>query len=119
MDVKVFISTKASLMMELSSRPLRQRGFFMAQFCVMFKGPCRGKMCDFWARIRIRKTSTEELASEIKKYLTEHNADKTKEIDRKIREFWSMMGILNLERLCDEDPDLCAKMTEAATLARL
>ena len=90
----------------------------MVQFCVMVKGPCRGKSCDFWARIRIRKIPTEDLAAKIKSTLSDCKEIDSRSLDDAICEFWLQMGILNLERLCDEDPDLCAKMAEGKALVQ-
>lgn len=94
------------------------RGHFMAQFCVMVKGPCRGKSCDFWARIRIRKTTVEDLASGIKGCIIECKTTNSMPLNQALREYWFQLGIRNLDRLCEEEPDLCAKMVDAEVLAQ-
>jgi hypothetical protein len=91
----------------------------MAQFCVMVKGPCRGKSCDYWARIRIRKTPVEELASGIRECIMNRKQKDSIRWDEALREYWSQLGIRNLDRLCDEEPDLCAKMIDAEILAQV
>ena len=89
----------------------------MAQFCVMVKGPCRGKMCDFWARVKIRKASTEDLASGIRECSTRCKKDDSRSFDEIVRLYWRELGIRDRERLCEEEPDLCEKMTRAEDLA--
>lgn len=90
----------------------------MAQYCVMVKGPCRGKSCDFWARIKIRKKTIEELASEIRQSIIECKTSTSIPLEKALQEYWSQLGIQNFERLCDEEPDLCKKMVEAEVLAQ-
>jgi hypothetical protein len=85
----------------------------------MVKGPCRGKKCDFWARVRIRKTSIEELAAGIKECIIEFQAEDPLEQADALYEYWSLIGVQDLKKLCDEEPDLCAKMTEAEILAQI
>ncbi len=91
----------------------------MASFCVMVKGPCRGKKCDFWARVRIRKTSIEELAAGIKDCIIEFQGEDPREQADALNEYWSLIGVQDLKKLCDEEPDLCAKMTEAEILSQI
>jgi len=89
----------------------------MAQYCVMVKGPCRGKSCDFWARVRIRKLSMNELIIDIRTYIEEWKNTKSMKIDDAFREYWCQIGIQDLDRLCHEEPDLCAKMKDAEARA--
>lgn len=91
----------------------------MASFCVMVKGPCRGKKCDFWARVRIRKASIEELAAGLKDCIKEFQGENPLELADALYEYWSLIGVQDLKKLCDEEPDLCAKMTEAEILAQI
>lgn len=84
----------------------------MVQYCVMIKGPCRGKLCDFWARVKIRKTSVEDLVDEIRKSLVDCNNDSSVTLDDALREYWYQFGVRDLKRLCDEDPQLCAKISQ-------
>jgi hypothetical protein len=90
----------------------------MAQYCVLVKGPCRGKSCDFWARVKIRKLSMNELVNAIRESIMECKNTKSVELDDALRKFWSQIGIMELDRLCDEDPDLCAKMIDAEVRAQ-
>jgi hypothetical protein len=84
----------------------------------MVKGPCRGKGCDFWARIKIRKLSLEELVAQIRESLVECENENSMSKDEAIREYWTEIGIKNMERLCKEEPDLCTKMMDAEVLAK-
>ena len=90
----------------------------MAQFCVLVKGPCRGKSCDYWARIKIRKASVEELASGIRECIVECKTTTAVPLDKALRDYWSKLGIRNFERLCEEEPALCTKMAKAEVLAQ-
>lgn len=90
----------------------------MAQYCVMIKGPCRGKSCDFWARIKIRKLSMNELVNDIRECVAKCNNTKSANLDQVLREFWLQIGIVNFDRLCSEEPDLCAKMIDAEIRAQ-
>lgn len=91
----------------------------MASFCVMVKGPCRGKKCDFWARVRIRKTSIEELAAGIKDCIIECQGEDSLELADALHKYWSLIGVQDLKKLCEEEPDLCGKMTKAEILAQI
>ena len=90
----------------------------MVQYCPMVKGPCRGKSCDFWARIKIRKLSLDQLVSNIKASLVECANNGGASIDEVIREYWAHLGIKNMDRVCEEEPDLCTKMMDAETIAK-
>ncbi len=85
----------------------------------MVKGPCRGKKCDFWARVRIRKASIEELAAGIKDCIIKFQGEDPLDLADVLYEYWSLIGVRDLKKLCDEEPDLCAKMTEAEILAQI
>ena len=89
----------------------------MVQFCPMVKGFCRGKGCDFWARIKIRKLSLDELVSNIREYIVEYTGNPMSK-DEAIREYWAQIGIKNMDRVCEEEPDLCTKMMDAEVLAK-
>jgi len=102
---------------ELRKRQLK-RGNFMVQYCPMVKGLCRGKSCDFWARIKIRKLSLDELIVGIKESLVECNSDNSMPIERAIRDYWTKLGIKNMDRVCEEEPDLCTKMMDAEVMAK-
>ncbi|MGY5871431.1 MAG: hypothetical protein RTV72_04220 [Candidatus Thorarchaeota archaeon] len=89
----------------------------MVQFCPMVKGFCRGKGCDFWARIKIRKLSLDELVLSIREYIVEYTGNPMSK-DEAIREYWAQIGIKNMDRVCEEEPDLCTKMMDAEVLAK-
>lgn len=90
----------------------------MTQFCVMVRGPCRGKACDYWARIKIRKAQIETLALEIRAHIIECTQKDSMKLEDAVREYWSQLGIRSFDRLCDEEPDLCTKMIDAEVLAQ-
>ena len=39
-------------------------------------------------------------------------------LEEAILEYWYVFGIRDMKRLCEEEPDLCAKMTEAEAQAQ-
>jgi len=87
-------------------------------FCVMVKGPCRGKMCDFWARVRIRKSTIEELVIGIRESVIKCHNENSLSFDEATREYWDNIGVRNMQRLREEEPDLYEKMKQAETIAR-
>ncbi len=84
----------------------------MVQYCVMIKGPCQGKSCDFWARVKIRKASVEDLVEGIRKSLVDCSNESSVALDEVLREYWNQFGVCDLKRLCEEDPKLCAKISQ-------
>jgi hypothetical protein len=86
-------------------------------FCVMVKGPCRGKMCDFWARVRIRKSTLEELVIAIQESIAECQSENSLSFDEATREYWDNIGVRSLLRLREEEPDLYEKMKQAEVIA--
>jgi hypothetical protein len=91
----------------------------MAQYCVLVRGPCRGKSCDYWARVKIRKVSMNELIADIQESVRECKNTNSMELDEALRNYWSQIGIRNFDRLCREEPDLCAKMVDAEVRAQI
>ena len=87
-------------------------------YCVMVKGPCRGKMCDFWVRVRIRKLHIDELAQELQNRISKCLDGLTTNLDDAISQFWSEFGIKDLRRFCQEEPDLCSKVKRAEERTR-
>jgi hypothetical protein len=85
----------------------------------MVKGPCRGVFCDFWGRVKIRKSSVEELAAGIRQVIMMCDSQDAMTRENALREYWHVLGIRNMERLCEEEPELCAKMTEAELQAQI
>lgn len=90
----------------------------MVQYCSMVKGSCRGKGCDFWARVKIRKLPLDELVANIRESIAECESNGGLLKDEAIREYWTQLGIKNMDRLCKEEPDLCTKMMDAEMLAK-
>lgn len=82
----------------------------MGYYCTMVHGPCRGKMCDFWARTKIRKATVEDLISGIRNSVYE--CDDGLPLDEIIEQYWNNLGIKNKSVLCKEEPDICEKMKE-------
>ena len=116
---EIVTSDKATLKIGSTSQlSPADRGNFMVQHCPMVKGPCRGNSCDFWARIKIRKLSLDELVLNIREFLVECKVENSKSIDEAIREYWAQIGIRNMDRVCREEPDLCTKMMDAEVLAK-
>ena len=90
----------------------------MAAFCVMVKGPCRGKMCDFWARVRLRKLSIDELVRELQQSISSCD-DSGSTLDDAFSQYWTDFGFRDIRRLCEEDPDLCSMMKQAEQQVRM
>jgi hypothetical protein len=88
-------------------------------YCVMVQGPCRGKMCDFWARVRLKKSPNDELAQDMYLSIRECDNPGRIDLDDAIIEYWTTFGVKNIERLCGEEPDLCTKMNAINAQVRL
>ena len=91
----------------------------MMSFCVLVKGPCRGKQCDFWARVKIRKRPVDELVREIYDSIIKCENGSALNIEIALGQFWTQIGIRDMENLCSEDPDLCAKIREVENQVRV
>jgi hypothetical protein len=84
----------------------------MEDWCVMVGGPCRGKNCDFWARIKIKKKSVDEMTGEILARLQEQKEETPKAFKQAIQEYWECLGVKNRTILRKEKPEIFAKMME-------
>jgi predicted RNase H-like nuclease len=84
----------------------------MMAFCVLVKGPCRGKSCDFWARIKIRRFSVEELVRQVYDDIIECETGTAFHLKIALQQFWLQLGIRDMDRLCYEDPELYNKIWE-------
>lgn len=84
----------------------------MGYYCVMVHGPCRGRLCDYWARVRLRKSSIEDLVASIHESICECNTDVGLSSEDILDRFWKTLGIKSIDRLCDEDPGLCEKIAQ-------
>lgn len=80
-------------------------------YCTMVKGPCRGALCDFWARTKIKKASIDELVLKARESILECSKDNGGvALDKALEKFWKDFGIKSMESLCKEDPKLCQKV---------
>lgn len=85
----------------------------------MVKGPCRGALCDFWGRVKVRKSTVEELATGIRNVVVRCRDNDSMTLEEALQEYWRGIGIRDMKRLCEEEPDLCAKMTMAEVQAQI
>ncbi len=74
-------------------------------------------MCDFWARVKIRKRSVEELADEMKESIVECEEGNIKTVTEVIQAYWSALGIRDMNRLCKEESNLYEKIKQVENLA--
>jgi hypothetical protein len=67
-------------------------------------------MCDFWARVKLRKRTTYEVAQDM--YLSIQKCDNPghTKLDDAIIKYWASFGVKNIGRLCEEEPELCSKI---------
>jgi hypothetical protein len=68
-------------------------------------------MCDFWARVKLRKMTTDEVAQDMYLSISECDNPGHARLDDAIIEYWAAFGVKNIVRLCEEEPDLCSKIT--------
>jgi hypothetical protein len=85
----------------------------------MVRGPCRGNSCDYWARVRIRKASIDELIADIQESVKKCKSTDSMKLDEALRNYWSQKGIRDFDRVCREEPDLCTKMIDAEVRAQI
>jgi len=78
----------------------------------MVGGPCRGKNCDFWARIKIEKKSVDEMTEEILARVKGQNEGNPKALKQAIQKYWECLGVKNRNILRKEKPEIYAKMME-------
>ena len=86
-------------------------------YCVMVKGKCRGKMCDFWARVKLRKSDLDDIVTSIVSSLVGCK-DNGKGLDKALSTFWTEFGIRNMASMCEEEPDLCYKLGQIESQVR-
>ena len=79
-------------------------------YCVMVQGPCRGKMCDFWARVKLGKRTVDEIVQDIYLSIRECDNPGHSRLNDAIDDYWAAFGVRNIERLCEEEPELCSKI---------
>ena len=91
----------------------------MVAFCVMVKGPCRGKMCDFWARVKLKKLSIDEIVQQLQDFIIKCEEEVGPDLDNAFTQYWSNFGIKDLKLFCDEEPVLCSKLKDAEEQLRI
>ena len=87
-------------------------------WCVIVKGPCRGRKCDYWERVRLRKTPIHELADTMTQFLERRREEPDCTFDELTLQFWREFGIKDLDLLCREDYELCRKMKRVEEMCR-
>ena len=85
----------------------------MPLYCVLVKGSCRGKMCDFWSSVKIRKLPIDELVQGLQNGISNCEEEIASNLDDAFSQYWTDFGIKDLRRLCEEQPDLCSKIKQA------
>lgn len=82
----------------------------MGYYCTLVHGPCKGALCDFWARTKIRKASIEDLVSGFKDSVKA--CEDGVPLNQALEQFWAGFGVKSRTVLCREEPTLCEKMQE-------
>jgi hypothetical protein len=67
-------------------------------------------MCDFWARVKLRKKPIDELVQDALENINDCDGQNATALDDAIEKYWSIFGVRSMSRLCKEEPDLCDKM---------
>ncbi len=75
-------------------------------------------MCDFWARVKIRKKSVDELVADILDSIIECDDDSAMQYDDALVQYWKSLGVMDMERLCREEPELSTKIQEVESRVR-
>ena len=73
-------------------------------------------MCDFWARIKIQKKSIEEMADDIRESIAKCEDGDIKTVTEVVQAYWSDLGVRNMHRLCEEEPNLYEKIKQVENL---
>ena len=76
-------------------------------------------MCDFWARVRLRKLHINELVQELSQSISNCEDDVGSSLDDLFSQFWTDFGLRDIKRFCEEDPDLCSKMKQVEERIRM
>jgi len=76
-------------------------------------------MCDFWARVRLRKLHINELVQELSQNISNCEDDVGSSLDDLFSQFWTDFGLRDIKRFCEEDPDLCSKMKQVEERIRM
>lgn len=75
-------------------------------------------MCDFWARVKLRKLYIDELVQELRNRINTCEEDLGSNLDDTFSKYWTDFGIKNLGRFCEEAPELCSKMKQVEEQVR-
>lgn len=75
-------------------------------------------MCDFWARVRLRKLSVDELIQGLQQSISSCK-DSGSNLDDAFSQYWTDFGFKDLRRFCNEDPDLYSKMKHIEEQVRI
>ncbi len=81
----------------------------MNHWCTMVHGPCRGKACDFWARVKLKHATVDELFEQISHDIVQC-IEGQHAIGPAIDRYWKGFGLNSLERLHKEEPELFEKV---------
>lgn len=76
-------------------------------------------MCDFWARVKLRKMTTDEIALDMYLSIRECDNPGHTRLDDVIIEYWAGFGVRNIGRLCEEEPELCSKIRQVEGQVRM
>ena len=75
-------------------------------------------MCYFWARVKIRKRTVDELVADILDSIIECDDDSAMQYDDTLEQYWKSLGVTDMERLYREEPDLSIKIKEVERRVR-
>ncbi len=67
-------------------------------------------MCDFWARVRIRKWDESRLIIDLRESISSCEDDMVEDLKSVFAQHWIDFGVKDIRRLCEEEPDLCSKI---------
>jgi hypothetical protein len=74
-------------------------------------------MCDFWARIKIQKKSIEEMADDIRERIAKSEEGNIETVTEVIQAYWFVLGIRDMNKLCEEESTLYEKIKQVENLA--
>ncbi|MEM2142547.1 MAG: hypothetical protein QXS20_08060 [Candidatus Thorarchaeota archaeon] len=80
----------------------------------MVRGPCRGGQCDYWARVRLKKASDDELVQDAIGALMHDSI--TLCTDDELEYYWKRFGIKSIDRLRYEEPSLFEKIERVSRM---
>lgn len=67
-------------------------------------------MCDFWARVRIRKLDENRLILDLREGISSCKEGRVEDLESAFAQHWIDLGVRDIRRLCEEEPDLCSKI---------